>query len=110
MGELRQYRYREVPGRKKQYASSLLSDQYLAVLSTVRSVHQRKPQRADAGAGMPEVLRKTGVFISGASADDGEILFVVWGGFGCLEENERDVEAVWSGSGGSEFAIVDWAF
>ena len=44
-----------------------------AVLSTVRSVHQRKPQRADAGAGMPEVLRKTGVFISGASADDGEI-------------------------------------
>ena len=35
MGELRQYRYREVPGRKKQYASSLLSDQYLAVLSTV---------------------------------------------------------------------------
>ena len=58
MGELRQYRYREVPGRKKQYASSLLSDQYLAVLSTVRSVHQRKPQRADAGAGMPEVLRK----------------------------------------------------
>lgn len=29
--------YREVPGRKKQYASSLLSDQYLAVLSTVRS-------------------------------------------------------------------------
>lgn len=61
MGELRQYRYREVPGRKKQYASSLLSDQYLAVLSTVRSVHQRKPQRADAGAGMPEVLRKTGV-------------------------------------------------
>ena len=73
MGELRHYRYREVPGRKKQYASSLLSDQYLAVLSTVRSVHQRKPQRADAGAGMPEVLRKTGVFISGASADDGEI-------------------------------------
>ena len=58
MGELRQYRYREVPGRKKQYASSLLSDHYLAVLSTVRSVHQRKPQRADAGAGMPEVLRK----------------------------------------------------
>ena len=31
----------------------------VAVLSTVRSVHQRKPQRADAGAGMPEVLRKT---------------------------------------------------
>mgnify|MGYP000535609856 CR=1 FL=1 len=61
------------PEGKKQYASSLLSDQYLAVLSTVRSVHQRKPQRADAGAGMPEVLRKTGVFISGASADDGEI-------------------------------------
>lgn len=27
-----------------------------------------------------------------------------------MEENERDVEDVWSGSGGSEFAIVDWAF
>ena len=73
MGELRRYQYKEVSRREKQYASSLLSDQYLAVLSTVRSVHQRKPQRADAGAGMPEVLRKTGIFISGASADDGEI-------------------------------------
>ena len=73
MGELRRYRYKEVSRREKQSSSSVLSDQYLAVLPAVCSVYQRKPRRADTGAGMPEVLRKTGVFVSGASADGGEI-------------------------------------
>ena len=44
MGELRQYRYREVPGRKKQYASSLLSDQYLAALYVACTKGSRSAQ------------------------------------------------------------------
>jgi len=73
MGELRRYQYKEVSRREKQSSSSLLSDKYFAVLSNVCSVYQRKPRRADAGEEMPGVLRKTDIFISGASADGRKI-------------------------------------
>ena len=55
------------------YASSLLSDQYFAVLSNVCNVCQRKPRYPGAGAEVSQILRKTGVFVSGAFADGGEV-------------------------------------
>ena len=73
MGELRRYQYKEVSRREKQYASSLLSDQYFAVLSNVCNVCQRKPRYPGAGAEVSQILRKTGVFVSGAFADGGEV-------------------------------------
>ena len=50
-----------------------LSDQYFAVLSNVCNVCQRKPRYPGAGAEVSQILRKTGVFVSGAFADGGEV-------------------------------------
>ena len=44
------------PEGKNSLHPSLLSDQYLAVLSTVCGMYQRKPRRTDTGAGMLGLL------------------------------------------------------
>ncbi len=74
MGELRRYQYKEVSRREKQYASSRFIRPILR--STVQCM-----QRVSKEAAVPrcryaevsQILRKTGVFVSGAFADGGEV-------------------------------------
>ena len=85
----------KIPGRKKQPASSVLSNEHIAILYPLCAVQRAQQGTAVSTDGMSRILSDASVFIPGASAYDRKIQFVVWGGFDCFAGTRGDGEDVW---------------